>query len=162
MTTSFKIVSLLSISKYASTARHRMVEAPFGSTYRAIQVIWIMWNKSTCLLRVALTLIVWTGSPAQTCQANQFIQNAAGYSAGAVSPSHCPQAPFPQHRETCSTLWTGHTIINLDVCYRLFAQIITISLPASCRKAWFMNKVWVLQNRSNLPSVINIVFIDIS
>lgn len=38
-----------------------------GGGVKENQVIWIVWNKSTCHPGVALTEIVWTGSPVQTC-----------------------------------------------------------------------------------------------
>lgn len=131
-----------------------MVDTPFGSTYRTIQVIWIMWNKSTCLLRVALTLIVWTGSPVQTCQAEPIhIECCRRFCWCCQSFSLSSNLPSPAQRNIQYSVNRRYSkIINVNAVYTLSAQRIAISHRTSCRKVWYMNFSISIKQKKSLAS----------
>ena len=113
------------------------------------QVIWLVWNKSTCHLR---------GCPDAGDSANRFscadlrgelihVQNAAGCSAGAVSPSHRPAAALPAPPTppfTCMHVvmltWKMMCLHSCELHSIWFRSILVYPI-ACCRRNWFAHKI---------------------
>lgn len=111
--------------------------ATFVSGNRKKQVIWIVWNKSTCHLRGCPDC---DSASRLSCADLRGRQSAPGCSAGAVSPSHHPAAS-PLSTNARSDAWR---VDDVCACMYCSPHSVVFYLLSSLRPAgnfWFADSL---------------------